>query len=90
MPSQYANALQALRLENASAFNKKYATTQTQSAFKPFKKRVPSQFELAKEALRSKSPELFNETYTNSPKTRRARKTRKGRHGRRLTRKRKN
>ena len=83
--SQFQKALAALRTENTTEFNKKYAVTPPSSpSFSAASrmKKVPSQFELASLALREGSPIHFNETYSfSSPKTRRKgrrnRKTRK-------------
>ena len=84
MPSQFQNALQALRLKNTALFNQKYGMEQKGR----LQKRTPSQFELASEALRSKSPISFNEQYSVSMRGGKRRKTRKSKKARRVTRRR--
>ena len=70
MPSQFQNALAALRQKNTSKINTQYGVT---GEAKLRLVRPRSQFNLAKEALRSESPVSFNEKYAYSPQNGRGR-----------------
>lgn len=74
MPSQFQNALAALRQKNTSKINTQYGVT---GEAKLRLVRPRSQFNLAKEALRSESPEFFNEKYAYSPQNGKGRRTRR-------------